>query len=127
MSDHARTDRCRWRPFTLADGLAQPQDNFLLLCMLAAAAVVYGHSYALAAHRGPPEAFAWLGGDTYSGAPRAGAGQASPAVRSRAMRCSTVVNATLSRRYTGNACSGATPRPARARGAARRAMSAACG
>lgn len=53
--------------FTLADGLAQRNDNFLLLRVLAAAAVIYGHSYALVAHRGPPEVFTWMGWGVYSG------------------------------------------------------------
>ena len=58
----------RWRPLTLADGLASPQDNFLLLRTLAAAAVIYGHGYAMVAHRGPPEIFTWMGWGIYSGA-----------------------------------------------------------
>lgn len=58
----------RWRPFTLADDLALPQDNFLLLRTFAAAAVLYGHSYAMVAERGPPEVFIWMGWGTYSGA-----------------------------------------------------------
>src|SRR5665213_2386975 len=53
--------------FTLADGLAQPQDNFLLLRVLAAAAVIYGHSYSIVVARGPPEIFLWMGWGTYSG------------------------------------------------------------
>jgi peptidoglycan/LPS O-acetylase OafA/YrhL len=57
----------RGRPFTLADGLALPQDNFLLLRVLAAAAVIYGHGYAIVAHRGPPEVFTWIGWGVYSG------------------------------------------------------------
>ncbi|MEO7064611.1 MAG: acyltransferase family protein, partial [Dokdonella sp.] len=55
----------RW--FTLADGLAQRSDNFLLLRVLAAAAVIYGHSYAMVAHRGPPEVFIYMGWGVYSG------------------------------------------------------------
>lgn len=53
--------------FTLADGLALAQDNFLLLRVLAAAAVIYGHGYAIVAHRGPPEVFTWMGWGIYSG------------------------------------------------------------
>jgi peptidoglycan/LPS O-acetylase OafA/YrhL len=53
--------------FTLADGLALPQDNFLLLRMLAAAMVIYGHAYAIAVHGGPPEIFIAMGWGTYSG------------------------------------------------------------
>lgn len=60
-----RFNRCR---FVLADGLAQPQDNFLLLRTLAAAAVIYGHSYAIMVHRGPAEVFTRMGWGTYSGA-----------------------------------------------------------
>ena len=55
------------RRFVLADGLAQAQDNFLLLRTIAAAAVIYGHSYAMVAHRGPPEVFIWMGWGVYSG------------------------------------------------------------
>ena len=54
---------------TLADGLAQAQDNFLLLRLLAAALVIYGHSYAMAVHA--PEAtdlFTRMGWGSYSGA-----------------------------------------------------------
>lgn len=57
----------RWHLFTLADGLALPQDNFLLLRVLAAAAVIYGHGYAIVAHRGAPEVFTWMGWGVYSG------------------------------------------------------------
>lgn len=56
-----------WRPFVLADGLAAKQDNFLLLRTLAAAAVIYGHGYAMMARRGPPEVFVWMGWGVYSG------------------------------------------------------------
>jgi len=55
------------RPFTLADGLAQPQDNFLLLRFFAAALVIYGHAYAIVVHTGPPELFIALGWPAYSG------------------------------------------------------------
>lgn len=68
MSDPAHATRLRWRPRTLADGLRQPQDNFLLLRALAAAAVIYGHAYAIVVQHGPAEFFTWLGWDTYSGA-----------------------------------------------------------
>lgn len=64
-STETPTRRRRW--FTLADGLARKQDNFLLLRVLAAAAVIYGHSYAMVAHRGPPEVFIWMGWGVYSG------------------------------------------------------------
>lgn len=52
---------------TLADGLAQPQDNFLLLRFLAAALVIYGHGYAIMVHKGPPELFHGLHWGVYSG------------------------------------------------------------
>jgi peptidoglycan/LPS O-acetylase OafA/YrhL len=55
------TPRAHRRPFTLADGLAQSQDNFLLLRVLAAAAVIYGHGYAMVPQRGLPDVFVWLG------------------------------------------------------------------
>lgn len=56
----------RW--FTLADGLRRKQDNFLLLRFLAAALVIYGHSYAMTVHA--PEAvdvFTRMGWKNYSG------------------------------------------------------------
>jgi peptidoglycan/LPS O-acetylase OafA/YrhL len=56
------------RVFTLADGLALPQDNFLLLRTLAAVAVIYGHGYAMVKPWGPSELFTWLRWGTYSGA-----------------------------------------------------------
>lgn len=60
--------RPRWqRWFTLADGLAQRDDNFLLLRALAASLVIYGHSYAMVPSGGPPELFSWLGWGVYSG------------------------------------------------------------
>ncbi|MEO6690538.1 MAG: acyltransferase [Dokdonella sp.] len=55
------------RFFSLADGLAQREDNFLLLRFLAAALVIYGHAYAIMAEKGPPELFTALGWPTYSG------------------------------------------------------------
>jgi peptidoglycan/LPS O-acetylase OafA/YrhL len=56
------------RFFSLADGLAQREDNFLLLRFLAAALVIYGHAYAIMVEKGPPELFIALGWPTYSGA-----------------------------------------------------------
>jgi len=54
---------------TLADGLSQPQDNFLLLRFLAAALVIYGHGYAIAAHEpGALDLFTRMGWKSYSGA-----------------------------------------------------------
>lgn len=61
----ARSKWPRW--FTLADGLARGDDNFLLLRALAASLVIYGHSYAMVQAGGPPELFSWLGWSVYSG------------------------------------------------------------
>ncbi len=60
--------RHRWRPFTLAEGLALRQDNFLLLRMLAAALVIYGHGFAVVVHGGERDVFARMGWGHYSGA-----------------------------------------------------------
>lgn len=68
--------RARWRArlprldrFTLADGLAQRQDNFLLLRFIAAALVIHGHGYAMAPHAPDSvDLFTRLGWKTYSGA-----------------------------------------------------------
>ncbi len=64
----ASTAQRKQRWFTLADGLAQKRDNFLLLRFLAAAMVIYGHGYAMAVHA--PEAsdiFTRMGWKSYSG------------------------------------------------------------
>ena len=62
-----REGRPRW--FTLADGLIRRRDNFLLLRLLAAALVIYGHGYALAEHApGVADLFTRLHWRTYSGA-----------------------------------------------------------
>jgi len=53
--------------FTLADGLAQRNDNFLLLRAIAASLVIYGHGYAMVERRGSHELFAHMGWGTYSG------------------------------------------------------------
>lgn len=65
----AISNRRGWRRscFTLADGLAQREDNFLLLRFLAAALVIYGHAYAIMQHKGAPEVFTALGWPAYSG------------------------------------------------------------
>jgi peptidoglycan/LPS O-acetylase OafA/YrhL len=55
------------RQFTLADGLAGRQDNFLLLRFIAASMVIYGHGAAVTGGKGWPELFTWLGWGTYSG------------------------------------------------------------
>ncbi len=70
-TDAFATTRRGKRPFarfTLADGLAQRQDNFLLLRFLAAALVIYGHGYAMAKHDLPGDLFTRLGWGSYSGA-----------------------------------------------------------
>lgn len=54
--------------FTLADGLTRRHDNFLLLRLLAAALVIYGHGYALAEHApGVADLFTRMGWKNYSG------------------------------------------------------------
>lgn len=53
--------------FTLADGLAQRKDNFLLLRLIAAALVIYGHSFALTVNTGPMDIFIAHGWEFYSG------------------------------------------------------------
>lgn len=57
-------DARRWP--TLAEVQARPLDNFLLLRLIAAALVIYGHAPAIAGG-GPPDLFLWLGWDVYSG------------------------------------------------------------
>lgn len=51
----------------LAEGLAQRRDNFLLLRLIAAALVIYGHSYAVTTHVGGRDIFTALGWGSYSG------------------------------------------------------------
>lgn len=55
------------RPETLADGLARGTDNFLLLRVIAAAAVVYGHAYAMVVTHGERDLFIRMGWGSYSG------------------------------------------------------------
>jgi peptidoglycan/LPS O-acetylase OafA/YrhL len=55
------------RPPTLAEGLASRQDNFLLLRMIAATMVIYGHAAPITGGHGPRELFRSLGWGTYSG------------------------------------------------------------
>lgn len=54
-------------PRTLAEGLDQRRDNFLLLRLIAAAMVIYGHGYAMTNHIGENEIFHHLGWGSYSG------------------------------------------------------------
>jgi peptidoglycan/LPS O-acetylase OafA/YrhL len=55
------------RRLTLADGLAAGRDNFLLLRLLAASLVIYGHAPAITGGRGWPDLFVWLDWGSYSG------------------------------------------------------------
>ena len=52
---------------TLAQGLAQRRDNFLLIRVIAAALVIYGHGYAMTNHGGSLDIFESLGWGSYSG------------------------------------------------------------
>jgi peptidoglycan/LPS O-acetylase OafA/YrhL len=52
---------------TLADGLAQKADNFLLLRFIAASMVIYGHSTSVTGGETPADLFIWLNWGTYSG------------------------------------------------------------
>ncbi len=53
---------------TLADGLAQKNDNFLLLRFIAASMVIYGHAPAITGRAEPVDLFIHLNWGTYSGA-----------------------------------------------------------
>jgi peptidoglycan/LPS O-acetylase OafA/YrhL len=53
---------------TIADGLDQRSDNFLLLRFIAASLVIYGHAPAIATPHGPQDFFVWLNWGEYSGA-----------------------------------------------------------
>ena len=59
--------RIRRPPPTLAEGLASRNDNFLLLRMIAASMVIYGHANPITGGTGPKEFFRWLHWGTYSG------------------------------------------------------------
>lgn len=52
---------------TIADGLSRRSDNFLLLRIIAALAVIYGHSFALAAADGSRDVFLRMNWGYYSG------------------------------------------------------------
>jgi peptidoglycan/LPS O-acetylase OafA/YrhL len=52
---------------TLAEASAQAQDNFLLLRLLAASLVIYGHGPAVSRGASLVDFFAWLGVGSYSG------------------------------------------------------------
>lgn len=56
-----------FRVRTLAEASAQGHDNFLLLRLMAASLVIYGHGNALSAHATLPDLFLWLGWGSYSG------------------------------------------------------------
>lgn len=53
--------------YTLADGLAQRRDNFLLLRLIAAGTVIYGHGFAMTMRSGPADFFVAHGWEYYSG------------------------------------------------------------
>lgn len=53
---------------TIADGLAQSGDNFLLLRFIAASLVIYGHAPAITGGSSATDLFVWLGVGHYSGA-----------------------------------------------------------
>src|SRR5262245_4455903 len=53
---------------TIADGVAQGDDNFLLLRLIAAAMVIYGHAPGISATTGPADLFMALNWGEYSGA-----------------------------------------------------------
>jgi peptidoglycan/LPS O-acetylase OafA/YrhL len=55
------------RSLTIAEGLSRRQDNFLLLRIIAALLVIYGHSFGIAPHGTAREIFASSGWGTYSG------------------------------------------------------------
>ncbi|AIF46704.1 acyltransferase family protein [Dyella japonica] len=57
-----------FRTRTLAEASAQGQDNFLLLRLMAASMVIYGHGNAVSANARFPDLFVWLGWGSYSGA-----------------------------------------------------------
>jgi peptidoglycan/LPS O-acetylase OafA/YrhL len=54
-------------PMTLAEGLGSRQDNFLLLRMIAASLVIYGHARAITGGTSPSDFIQRLGWRTYSG------------------------------------------------------------
>lgn len=56
------------RTRTIADGLAQSADNFLLLRFIAASLVIYGHAPAITGGASATDLFVWLGWGHYSGA-----------------------------------------------------------
>ncbi|RDS80987.1 acyltransferase family protein [Dyella psychrodurans] len=57
----------RVRAKSLQMGIAQGEDNFLLLRLIAASLVIYGHAPAISGMEGPPDLFADLGWWGYSG------------------------------------------------------------
>ncbi|QNJ99860.1 acyltransferase family protein [Dyella telluris] len=52
----------------MAEASGQEQDNFLLLRLMAASLVIYGHGNAISANAAFPDVFVWLGWGSYSGA-----------------------------------------------------------
>jgi peptidoglycan/LPS O-acetylase OafA/YrhL len=57
-----------FRVRTLAEASAQAQDNFLLLRLLAASLVIYGHGAPISGDSSRMDLFLWLGWGSYSGA-----------------------------------------------------------
>jgi peptidoglycan/LPS O-acetylase OafA/YrhL len=55
------------RSITIAEGLERRQDNFLLLRIIAALLVIYGHSFGIAPHGSSKEVFVAMGWGIYSG------------------------------------------------------------
>lgn len=51
----------------LAEGLQGRRDNFLILRLLAASLVIYGHAPAITGGTGWPDVFVWMGWGSYSG------------------------------------------------------------
>ncbi|MHA6204691.1 acyltransferase family protein [Dyella soli] len=56
-----------FRVRTLTDAMSQEQDNFLLLRLVAASLVIYGHGPAISGDTTHPDLFTWLGWGIYSG------------------------------------------------------------
>lgn len=60
-------ERLTRAPMTLAEGLGSRHDNFLLLRIVAASLVIYGHARAITGGTSPPDFIQRLGWRTYSG------------------------------------------------------------
>lgn len=62
----SRLPAWKWGP-SIAEDLGGRRDNFLLLRLLAASLVIYGHASAIAGGDSWPDLFSWLGWPDYSG------------------------------------------------------------